>query len=107
MRPPRRINTGGCAKVDLVMLLKALRAHVAPPVEIRRLPVLERAQQPLVAGEVDVVGNAIVQVHRSLTAVQSSKFKVQKHLVNLRCANHQRTAKRSAAGTSEAFAKTF
>src|SRR4029079_17885190 len=41
--------------VDLVVILKALRAHVAPPLDVLRLPMLERALQPLVAGQVDVV----------------------------------------------------
>src|SRR4029077_10141865 len=41
--------------VDLVVVLEPLRPHVAPPLNVFRLPVLERALQALVAREVDVI----------------------------------------------------
>ena len=63
VRPAGGVDADRGAQVDLMVILEALRSHVAPPVEIRRLPVLERAQQPLVAREVDVVGNAFVELH--------------------------------------------
>jgi hypothetical protein len=55
MRPPLRIDADRRAHVDLVVILEALRSHVPPPLDVLRLPVLERPLQPLVAGEVDVV----------------------------------------------------
>jgi hypothetical protein len=66
VRPPRRIDTDGRAQIHLVLVLEPLGAHVPPPVEVRRLPVLERAQQPLVAREVHVVRDTFVELHESL-----------------------------------------
>src|SRR5687767_3989092 len=43
-----------------VVALKAHRAHLAPPIEVFRLPLLEGALQLFVAGQVDVVGNLFV-----------------------------------------------
>ena len=57
MRPPFRINADSGPHVNLVVILKALRPHVAPPLDVLGLPVLERALQALVAGQVDVVGD--------------------------------------------------
>ena len=55
VRPAGGIDADRGAQVDLVAVLEPRRPHVAPPIEVGRLPVLERALQPLVAGEVDVV----------------------------------------------------
>ena len=55
--PPGRIDAHRRADVDLVVVLKPLRAHVLPPLNVLRLPVLERALQTLVAREADVVGD--------------------------------------------------
>jgi hypothetical protein len=59
MRPPRSIHADRGAQVDLVAVLEPRRPHFAPPVEIRRLPVLERAQQPLVARKSNVVRDLV------------------------------------------------
>ena len=42
-------------QVPLVVVLEPLRAHLAPPLQVLRLPVLERPLQPLVVREVDVI----------------------------------------------------
>ena len=63
VRPAGGVHADGGAQVDLVMILEALRPHVAPPVQVGRLPVLQRALQALVAGEVDVVRNALARDH--------------------------------------------
>ena len=55
VRPAFGIDADRRADVDLVVVLEALRPHVLPPLDVFRLPVLERALQPLVAREVDVV----------------------------------------------------
>ena len=57
VRPAGRIDADGRPHVDLVIVLEPLRPHVLPPLDVLRLPVLERALQALVAGEADVVGN--------------------------------------------------
>src|SRR6185436_9216496 len=59
MWPAFRIDADGRPHVHLVMVLESLRAHVAPPLQVLGLPVLERALEPLVAREVDVIGYAI------------------------------------------------
>jgi hypothetical protein len=63
MRPARRIDADRGAQVDLVAVLKSRRAHLAPPIEIGRLPVLERALQALVARKTNVIGNAVCRNH--------------------------------------------
>jgi hypothetical protein len=55
VRPPRRVHADRGAHVDLVVVLEPLRPHVAPPLDVSRLPVLERPLQALVAGKADVV----------------------------------------------------
>src|SRR4030095_3648985 len=70
--PPCRVDADRRADVDLVVVLKALRPHVAPPLDVLRLPVLERALQALVAGEVDVVRDLLGRDHRCL-AVKDTK----------------------------------
>src|SRR5207249_3104 len=62
VRPAARIDRHGGAQVDRV-LLEALRAHLAPPGEEVRLPLLERALQALVGGQVYVVRDFLVQLH--------------------------------------------
>ena len=56
--PAGPIDADGGAQVNLVAVLEAGRPHVAPPIEIGGLPMLEGPLQPLVAGQVDVIGNA-------------------------------------------------
>ena len=60
---PGRIDAHRRPHVDLVIVLETLRAHVLPPLDVLRLPVLERALQPLVAGEPDVIGNFLGRNH--------------------------------------------
>src|SRR5579859_7680349 len=55
VRPAFRIDADRSAHVHLVIILEALRPHVAPPLDVLRLPVLERALQTLVARQADVV----------------------------------------------------
>src|SRR5207249_5658426 len=62
VRPAARIDRHGGAQVDRV-LLEALRAHLAPPGEEVRLPLLERALQALVGGQVHVVRDLLAQLH--------------------------------------------
>ena len=57
VRPPRRIDADRRAHVDLVVVLEALRSHVLPPLDVLRLPVLQRALQTLVARMADVIGD--------------------------------------------------
>ena len=47
------------------MILEALRPHIAPPLDVLRLPVLERTLQPFVAGEVDVIRDFLGRDHLS------------------------------------------
>src|SRR3989442_3944530 len=58
LRPALRIHADRRAQVDVARLV-ALRPHVAPPLEEPRLPFLQRALQAPVAGEVDVVRDAL------------------------------------------------
>src|SRR5262245_62010752 len=55
VRPPRWIDADGRPHVHLMVVLKSLQTHVMPPLDVFRLPMLERALQPLVAREADVV----------------------------------------------------
>ena len=57
VRPAGGIDADRGPHVHLVVVLKALRPHVAPPLDVLRLPVFERALQALVARQTDVVGN--------------------------------------------------
>src|SRR2546428_8815856 len=59
VRPAARVDRHGGAQIDRV-LLEALRAHLAPPGEEVRLPLLERALQALVGGQVHVVRDLLV-----------------------------------------------
>ena len=59
VRPARRIDADRGAHVDLVVVLEPLRPHVLPPLDVLRLPVLERALQALVQVQIDVVGNLV------------------------------------------------
>src|SRR5439155_9079137 len=56
IRPALRVDADRRAQIDLGRGC-TLRPELAPPVEIARLPGLQRAQQAAVAGEVDVVRN--------------------------------------------------
>src|SRR5207249_4738218 len=63
MRPSGWIDADGGSYVHLVVVLEALRPHVAPPLNVFRLPVLQRALQPPVARQPDVVGNSFGGYH--------------------------------------------
>src|SRR6185295_11447114 len=67
MRPARRIDADRGAHVHLVVVLEPLRPHVFPPLDVLRLPVLERALQALVARQVDVIRYLLGRDHRGLT----------------------------------------
>ena len=67
VRPAFRVDADRRAHVDLVVVLEPLRPHVLPPLDVLRLPVLERALQPLVAREVDVVRDLLGGDHRHLS----------------------------------------
>src|SRR5690606_11847677 len=68
VRPAGWIHADRGADVDLVVVLEALRAHVLPPLDVLRLPVLEGALQPLVARQADVVRNLLSGNHEDLTS---------------------------------------
>src|SRR6202050_1748925 len=72
-RPPFRVDRGRGAQVR-VTGLKTFGTHLAPPFKIARLPRLERALQPAILGEVDVVGDqlGIIYRHRMLQIVRDS-----------------------------------
>src|SRR5262249_8823788 len=53
--PTFRVDADGRPHVDLVIVLKALRPHLPPPLDVLRLPVLERPLQTFVARQVDVI----------------------------------------------------
>ena len=61
LRPAGRIDADGGAQIDL-RLLKTLRTHVVPPVEIIGPPGLQRALKLLVGGKIDVVRDDVVQL---------------------------------------------
>src|SRR5262245_30135381 len=63
MRPARGIDAHRGPQVDLVAVLESRRAHPAPPIQVGRLPMLERALQALVARQPHVVRNAISRDH--------------------------------------------
>ena len=57
VRPARGIDADRRAQIHLVAVLESRRPHLAPPIKVGRLPVLERAQQALVTREANVIGN--------------------------------------------------
>jgi hypothetical protein len=67
MGPAGRVDADRGAQVD-VEVLRAVGAHVLPPVDELGLPVLQRALQGLVVVEVDVVGDllAVIDAHGAL-----------------------------------------
>src|SRR5215510_10239477 len=73
MRPPLGVDADRGPDVHLVVILEPLRPHVPPPLDVFRLPVLERALQALVAREVYIVRNLLGRDHEaSLTRSQRS-----------------------------------
>src|SRR5439155_20824508 len=59
--------------------LEALRPHRVPPVQVARLPFLERAQQAAVVGQADVVGDALGVIdarHHTLLRSNSARWPV-------------------------------
>ena len=67
MRPTFRSDIDRGAQPN-VLVLKALRPHVVPPVEVVRQPLLQSALQTLVFRKIYVVRNAIVKVHGNSVA---------------------------------------
>ena len=63
VRPAGGVHADGGAQVHLMTVLEPRRPHVAPPVEIRGLPVLEGPLKTLVARQVDVVRDAFAGDH--------------------------------------------
>ena len=64
-RPALRVHADGRAQIH-VGAGEIVRPHLPPPVEKPRLPVLERALQRAVVGEVDVVRNSFAVVVHAL-----------------------------------------
>src|SRR6185437_10615438 len=65
-RPALGVDRGRGAQVDIGRE-EVGRPHAAPPIEEARLPMLERALQGAVLGQVDVVGDALLIVDRHQT----------------------------------------
>src|SRR5215470_7085221 len=61
LRPALRVDAHGGPEID-VLGLEAVGAHLHPPVEELRMPLLERALQAAVVGEADVVRDALAVV---------------------------------------------
>jgi hypothetical protein len=61
LRPALRVHADGGAQVD-VEVLRAVRAHVVPPLQVVGLPLLQRALQRAVFAQVDVVGDLVAVV---------------------------------------------
>ncbi len=77
--PALRVDAGGGAQVDVVVG-RALRADVVPPVDEVRLPLLERALQRAVVGEVDVVRDLLRVVDGHGVCLESVRRRVQTRL---------------------------
>src|SRR5205814_3595948 len=71
LRPSLRVDADGGAEID-VLGLKPLRPHVVPPLEEAWLPFLERALEPPVARQIDVVRDALEIVDTSHHALLRS-----------------------------------
>src|SRR5215467_2385463 len=61
LRPTLRVDAHGGPQID-VLGLEAVGAHLRPPFEELRMPLLERALQTAIVGEADVVRDALVVV---------------------------------------------
>ena len=61
VRPAAAVHGGGGAQVHLGCCARH-RPHLPPPVEKGRVPLLQRALEAAVGREIDVVGDAFVQV---------------------------------------------
>src|SRR5262249_55308650 len=61
LRPPLRVDAHGRPEID-VLGLKAIGAHLHPPVEELRMPLLQRTLQPTVVGKAHVVRDALAIV---------------------------------------------
>src|SRR6185295_10568427 len=59
--PALRVDADGGPEID-VLGLETDRTHLHPPVEELRVPLFERALEPTVVGEADVVGDALAVV---------------------------------------------
>ncbi len=64
VRPALRVDAHRRPQIHLVVMLEPLRPHIGPPLQVFRLPMLECPLQALVARQVDVVGNAVLQIHQ-------------------------------------------
>src|SRR5262249_33102373 len=58
----------GRAQIN-VFLLKSGGPHLAPPVEVIRQPLFQRALQARVFSEIDVVRDAVIEGHGSFSAI--------------------------------------
>src|SRR5215472_2516728 len=72
LRPTLGVDADGGAQID-VPRLEAVGTHVLPPLEELRLPILERALQPPVSREVDVVRDPLEIVDASHHTLLRSK----------------------------------
>jgi hypothetical protein len=63
VRPALAVHGDRGAQVDVVGL-EPLRTGVLPPLEVVGKPALQRLQEPPVVGQIDVVGDLLVEVHR-------------------------------------------
>ena len=61
VRPALRIDAGGRAQIH-VEAVRAVGAHLLPPLQVVGLPAFQRALQRAVFGEVDVVGNLLAVI---------------------------------------------
>jgi hypothetical protein len=97
VRPTGRIDAHRRPHVHLVIVLEALGPHVAPPLDVGRLPVLERALQALVAGEADVVGDSFGGDHRVPSAAFRLKAEARRLITGARTAEAARLRARRRA----------
>ena len=77
VRPSACLYRNGGAEIDLVRL-EAIGAHILPPFDELRLPLLERPLQFRVLGKVDVVWNLLVELRHF-------KFSSSQTRVSLAC----------------------
>src|SRR6266478_4670516 len=78
LRPALGVHAHGGAQVN-VLLLVAGRTHIHPPVEELRLPLLQRALEPTVLAQIDVVRDALAVVdagHHTLLRSNSLRWPV-------------------------------
>jgi hypothetical protein len=72
VRPALRIDGDRGAQVDVVGLVVG-RSGLLPPLEVVRLPLLERPQQAAVLRQVDVVRDLLEQLHQVLLGSKAGR----------------------------------